>query len=39
MPILPLVATGLAPLAQWLVLPGLSLAIALCLRERTALDR
>lgn len=39
MPVLPVVGTGLAPLAQWLVLPGLALAIALRLRFRTEPDR
>ncbi len=29
MPVVPVLGTGLAPLAQWLVLPGLALAIAL----------
>jgi hypothetical protein len=28
MPRLPVTGTGLAPLAQWIVLPGLALAIA-----------
>jgi hypothetical protein len=35
MPRLPVIGTGLAPLAQWLVLPGLALAIALRLDRRT----
>ena len=39
MPVAPGVGTGLAPLAQWLLLPGLALAIALGLRSRSRLDR
>ena len=39
MPVLPVVGTGLAPLVQWLVLPGLALAIALRLRSRIEPDR
>ncbi|MCC6611655.1 MAG: hypothetical protein IT515_18535 [Burkholderiales bacterium] len=39
MPVLPGVGTGLAPLAQWLVLPGLVLAIALRLQSRAGLGR
>lgn len=34
MPVVPILGTGLAPLAQWLVLPGLALAIALRLHRR-----
>ncbi len=34
MPRLPVTGTGLAPLAQWLVLPGLSLALAVRLHRR-----
>jgi len=39
MPRLPVVGIGLAPLAQWLVLPGIALAIARRLRSRARLDR
>jgi hypothetical protein len=39
MPLLPVTGTGLAPLAQWLVLPGLALGIAVRLRRRTTHDR
>jgi hypothetical protein len=34
MPVLPVVGTGIAPLAQWLIVPGLALAIALRLHRR-----
>lgn len=34
MPQLPVIGTGLAPLAQWIVLPGLALAISLRLHRR-----
>jgi hypothetical protein len=39
MPRLPLTGTGLAPLAQWIVLPGLSLAIAMKWHARAARER
>jgi hypothetical protein len=38
MPVVPVIGTGLAPLAQWIVLPGLALEIALRLQRR-ALDQ
>jgi len=38
MPVVPVVGTGLAPLAQWIVLPGLALEIARRLQRR-ALDQ
>lgn len=39
MPVLPLIGTGLAPLAQWVVLPGLALGIALRLQRRAVHGR
>jgi hypothetical protein len=39
MPVVPGAGTGLAPLAQWLLLPGLALAIALGSRSWSGPDR
>jgi hypothetical protein len=39
MPRLPVTGTGLAPLAQWIVLPGLALAIAGKWDRRAARER
>lgn len=39
MPVLPVVGTGLAPLAQWIVIPGLALAIAMKQHRRAARER
>lgn len=39
MPQLPVIGTGLAPLAQWIVIPGLALAIAVKRHRRAARER
>jgi hypothetical protein len=39
MPRLPVTGTGLAPLAQWIVIPGLALAIAASWHRRAARER
>ena len=39
MPRLPLIGTGLAPLAQWIIIPGLALAIAVSWHRRAARER
>ena len=39
MPRLPVTGTGLAPLAQWIIIPGLALAIAVSWHRRAARER